>query len=72
MRLDTASRKAKERERRLRQQQVERDDSNYQLPRYQPSAGALIDCKGGCGKVVFPFRNDGCCSGCKPISKLAD
>lgn len=65
MRLDVASRRAKERERKLRRE-IERDDSRYEAPKYERSAGSLTDCKGECGKVVFPFRNDGYCSDCKP------
>lgn len=65
MRLDIQSRIARKREARIRRKVEAVPESDYKLNNhYQPGTGSLVDCKGDCGKVTFPFMRDGYCSDC--------
>jgi hypothetical protein len=63
MRLDTNNRRAQQREARLRRE-IEAPLPDNGHPRYQPSVGSLIDCKGNCGKVTMPSLRNGYCRDC--------
>lgn len=64
MRLDRQARRTRQREAKIRREIERLEPQPNSCPTYQPSAGSLVDCKGGCGRVVFPFIRDGHCVDC--------
>lgn len=57
MRLDTAARRAKQREAAIRREVEARETSSQSVERY--TASSMIDCKGECGRIVMRGIGDG-------------